>query len=62
MNVLGIDIGGTSIKADVYDEDGHALGHFSEQSTKICHENQTNEILEQESYQMAASIFTDEEN
>ena len=47
MNILGIDIGGTSIKADVYDEDGHALGHFSEQNTKICHENQTNEILEQ---------------
>ena len=47
MNILGIDIGGTSIKADVYDEDGTALGHFSEQSTKICHENQTNEILEQ---------------
>ena len=35
MNILGIDIGGTSIKADVYDEDGTALGRFSEQSTKI---------------------------
>ena len=31
MNILGIDIGGTSIKSDVYNEDGNALGHFSEQ-------------------------------
>lgn len=28
MNILGIDIGGTSIKSDVYNEDGNALGHF----------------------------------
>lgn len=47
MNILGIDIGGTSIKSDVYNEDGNALGHFSEQRTNICHENQTNGILEQ---------------
>ena len=26
MNILGIDIGGTSIKADVYDEDGTFFG------------------------------------
>ena len=47
MNILGIDIGGTSIKSDVYNEDGNALGHFSEQRTNICHENQTNGILDQ---------------
>ena len=28
-------------------EDGNALGHVSEQRTDICHENQTNGILEQ---------------
>ena len=47
MYFLGIDIGGTSIKSDVYNEDGNALGHFSEQRTNICHENQTNGILDQ---------------
>ena len=39
MNILGIDIGGTSIKSDVYNEDGNALGHFSEDVYKRqpCH-------------------------
>ena len=31
----------------MYIMNGNTLGHFSEQRTDICHENQTNGILEQ---------------
>ena len=37
MNILGIDIGGTSIKSDVYNEDGNALGHFAMRTKQMVY-------------------------
>ncbi|MEE1108154.1 ROK family protein [Macrococcoides canis] len=47
MKILGIDIGGTSIKADIYDENGKNLMQFSMHPTQIDKDKQTNKILEQ---------------
>ena len=47
MNIVGIDIGGTSIKADLYQSDGRSLNQFREVATEIDFEKKTNQILEQ---------------
>lgn len=47
MNILAFDIGGTTIKVDVYDETGMSLGLFSEQATQIDLAQGCNRILEQ---------------
>lgn len=47
MKILGIDIGGTSIKTDIYDENGKNLMQFSMHPTQIDKDKQTNKILEQ---------------
>ena len=47
MNIVGIDIGGTTIKADLYQSDGHSLNQFREVTTEIDFEKKTNQILEQ---------------
>ncbi|MDO4594490.1 MAG: ROK family protein [Tissierellia bacterium] len=47
MKILAIDIGGTTIKADVYDQKGISLGEFVEVCTKINHKEKTNDILNQ---------------
>lgn len=44
---VAIDIGGTTIKADVYDENGQSFHQFKEIDTLIDYEKQTNNILEQ---------------
>ncbi len=45
--IIGIDIGGTTIKADLYDLEGRSLKHYKEVSTSIDYERQSNHILEQ---------------
>ena len=47
MNIVGIDIGGTTIKADLYQSDGRSLNQFREVTTEIDFEKKTNQILEQ---------------
>ena len=47
MNIVGIDIGGTTIKADLYRSDGRSLNEFREVATEIDFEKKTNQILEQ---------------
>ena len=44
MNIVGIDIGGTTIKADLYQSDGHSLNQFREVATEIDFEKKTNQI------------------
>lgn len=45
--IIGIDIGGTCIKADLYSTEGQSLNNYKEVSTHIDYENKTNDILEQ---------------
>lgn len=45
--IIGIDIGGTSIKADLYDENGKSFQEYREVETHIDYENQSNDILDQ---------------
>ncbi|MDK6233152.1 ROK family protein [Aerococcus sanguinicola] len=47
MKILAIDIGGTTIKSDLYDALGQSLGHFREEATAVSIEDQTNGILDQ---------------
>ena len=47
MNIVGIDIGGTTIKADLYQSGGRSLNEFREVTTEIDFEKKTNQILEQ---------------
>lgn len=47
MKILAIDIGGTTIKSDLYDANGHSLGKFREEATAVSIEDQTNGILDQ---------------
>lgn len=47
MKIIGIDIGGTTIKADLYDEFGTSLNHFKEIETIIDYDLGTNQILNQ---------------
>lgn len=47
MKIIGIDIGGTTIKADLYDEFGTSLNHFKEIETIIDYDLGTNRILNQ---------------
>ena len=47
MKIIGIDIGGTTIKADLYDEFGTSLNHFKEIETIIDYDLGTNQILSQ---------------
>ena len=35
MNIVGIDIGGTTIKADLYQSDGRSLNEFREVGREI---------------------------
>ncbi|MCR8968808.1 ROK family protein [Facklamia sp. 7083-14-GEN3] len=46
MLILAIDIGGTTIKSDVYDEKGHSFDYFIEEKTPIDSINKTNDILD----------------
>lgn len=45
--IIGIDIGGTTIKADLYDVNGKNLRAYKEVATQIDYDHQTNNILEQ---------------
>ncbi|MVX59348.1 ROK family protein [Streptococcus danieliae] len=45
--IIGIDIGGTSIKADLYDENGKSFQEYREVETHIDYANQSNDILDQ---------------
>ena len=45
--IIGIDIGGTSIKADLYDENGQSFQDYREVETPIDYANQSNDILDQ---------------
>ncbi|WP_203213439.1 ROK family protein [Streptococcus mitis] len=47
MKIIGIDIGGTTIKADLYDELGTSLNQFKEIETIIDYDLGTNQILNQ---------------
>lgn len=47
MKIIGIDIGGTTIKADLYDEFGTSLNHFKDIETIIDYDLGTNQILNQ---------------
>ena len=47
MKIIGIDIGGTTIKADLYDDFGTSLNHFKEIETIIDYDLGTNQILNQ---------------
>lgn len=47
QTLIGIDIGGTAIKADLYNEKGDSLNVFKEVSTQIDHNKGTNNILGQ---------------
>lgn len=40
MTIVGIDIGGTSIKADLYQSDGRSLNQFREVGTEIDFEKE----------------------
>lgn len=58
---IAVDIGGTTIKADLYDKTGNSLNHFVEVSTAINLKKGTNNILQQvdqiiEDYMAQASI------
>lgn len=47
MKIIGIDIGGTTIKADLYDDFGTSLNQFKEIETIIDYDLGTNQILNQ---------------
>lgn len=47
MKIIGIDIGGTTIKADLYDDFGTSLNQFKEIVTIIDYDLGTNQILNQ---------------
>ena len=47
MKIIGIDIGGTTIKADLYDGFGTSLNQFKEIETIIDYDLGTNQILNQ---------------
>lgn len=47
MKIIGIDIGGTTIKADLYDDFGTSLNQFKEIETIIDYNLGTNQILNQ---------------
>ncbi|CAG5940820.1 transcriptional regulator [Streptococcus pneumoniae] len=47
MKIIGIDIGGTTIKADLYNEFGTSLNQFKEIETIIDYDLGTNQILNQ---------------
>lgn len=47
MQIIGIDIGGTTIKADIYDDQGKSHGAFREEKTEIDKEKGTNGIVRQ---------------
>ena len=47
MKIIGIDIGGTTIKADLYDDFGTSLNQFKEIETIIDYDFGTNQILNQ---------------
>lgn len=47
MQILAIDIGGTKIKCDLYNEFGYCLNKYSEYSTEINMSLKTNNISEQ---------------
>ena len=47
MKIIGIDIGGTTIKADLYDDLGTSLNQFKEIETIIDYDLGTNQILNQ---------------
>ena len=47
MKILGIDIGGTSIKSDIYDDNGESQKQFRIHPTEINKISQTNNILDQ---------------
>lgn len=47
MKIIGIDIGGTTIKADLYDDFGTSLNQFKEIETIIDFDLGTNQILNQ---------------
>ena len=47
MKIIGIDIGGTTIKADLYDDFGTSLNQFKEIETIIDCDLGTNQILNQ---------------
>lgn len=47
MKIIGIDIGGTTIKADLYDDFGTSLNQFKEIETFIDYDLGTNQILNQ---------------
>ncbi|MGF3113922.1 ROK family protein [Facklamia sp. P12937] len=46
MHILAIDIGGTTIKSDVYDEKGHSFNYFKEEETPIDSLKKSNHIME----------------
>ncbi|WCQ69477.1 ROK family protein [Streptococcus pasteurianus] len=45
--IIAIDIGGTFIKACIYDENGIMISPLVEEKTRINYQKQTNEILNQ---------------
>lgn len=45
--IIGIDIGGTTIKADIYDDKGNSLHDYKEIDSHIDYDNKSNDILEQ---------------
>ena len=47
MKIIGIDIGGTTIKADLYDDFGTSLNQFKEIETILDYDLGTNQILNQ---------------
>lgn len=47
MKIIGIDIGGTTIKVDLYDDLGTSLNQFKEIETIIDYDLGTNQILNQ---------------
>ncbi|MBJ6745834.1 ROK family protein [Streptococcus sp. 121] len=47
MRIVGIDIGGTTIKADIYDNHGKSYGYFREEKTAIDKGKQQNGIVGQ---------------
>ncbi|MDK7050082.1 hypothetical protein ACWOE5_04920 [Aerococcus sanguinicola] len=47
MKILGIDIGGTTIKSELYTASGQSLGEFREEATVVSIEEQKNGILDQ---------------
>lgn len=47
LKILSIDIGGTTIKSDLYNESGVSLNVFQETPTQINHNQKTNNIINQ---------------